>query len=143
MEEEPMRWRALKEGIPLVCLALSLIIPPGALATFEDGMLAYEKGDYRQAFREFFEAAQQGQVAAQHNLGVLYETGRGVAQDYAEAARWYRKAADQGNSASQYNLGVMYANGTGVAKDEVEAVRWFRKAADQGSAEATQPRHTV
>ena len=32
-----------------------------------------------------------------HNLGVMYNTGRGVSQDdAAESATWYRKAAEQG-----------------------------------------------
>jgi len=33
---------------------------------------------------------------AQHDIGVLYYRGTGVAQDYLEAARWFRRAADQG-----------------------------------------------
>jgi uncharacterized protein len=32
------------------------------------------------------------------NLGVLYESGQGVAQDYAKAREWYQKAADVGNT---------------------------------------------
>ena len=32
--------------------------------------------------------AEQGDADAQHNLGVMYATGRGVPQDDAEAVRW-------------------------------------------------------
>ena len=82
------------------------------------------------------EKAEKGDVIAQHNLGVMYASGRGVTKDEVEAVKWYRKAADQGYAKAQYNLGLMYDNGRGVAKDEVEAVKWFRKAADQGFAHA-------
>jgi TPR repeat protein len=53
-------------------------------------------------------AADQGDADAQFNLGVMYDTGRGVPQDDAEAERWYRLAADQGDANAQSNLGVMY-----------------------------------
>jgi tetratricopeptide (TPR) repeat protein len=45
--------------------------------------------DYAKA-RHFYElAAEQGNAAAQHNLGYLYYHGRGVTQDYAEARHFY------------------------------------------------------
>lgn len=37
--------------------------------------------------------AAQGNASAQYNLGVLYDSGRGVPQDYAKARLWYEKAA--------------------------------------------------
>ena len=70
--------------------------------------------DYAEAARWYRKAADQGDVAAQFNVGVMYERGQGVPQDYAEAARWYRKAADQGYAAAQGNLGNLYAHGQGV-----------------------------
>ena len=81
-------------------------------------------------------AAEQGDAAAQSNLGWRYANGRGVRQDDVEAVRWYRQAAEQGNAAAQFNLGWMYDNGRGVRQDDVEAVRWYRKAAEQGNAAA-------
>ena len=62
-------------------------------------------------------AADQGDAAAQSNLGVMYANGQGVPQDYAEAVQWYRKAADQGDADAQNNLGVMYDKGQGVPQD--------------------------
>ena len=59
-------------------------------------------------FRETLQAAEQGNAAAQHNLGVMYENGEGVRQDDAEAVRWYRQAAEQGLAQAQTNLGLMY-----------------------------------
>ncbi len=44
------------------------------------------------------EAAEQADVAAQFNLGVLHEKGEGVTKDYAKAAKWYRQAAEKGHA---------------------------------------------
>lgn len=81
-------------------------------------------------------AADNGDAAAQNNLGAHYEHGLGIPRDYVEAAKWYRRAADQGNVAAQANLGNLYLEGQGVARDYLEAAKWSRMAADQGMAEA-------
>lgn len=114
-------------------LTASLSIPAFA-SPLEDAAAAYTKGDYATALRLWRGLAEQGDAKAQFSLGVMYETGRGVAKDDAEAVQWYRKAAEQGNAVAQGNLGLIYANSRGVTKDDAEAVRWFRKAAEQGDA---------
>ena len=88
------------------------------------------------AVRLFRQSAEQGDTAAQFNLGLIYDLGRGVPQDKAEAARWYRMVAEQGDDGGQYHLGCMYYDGDGVPKDDAAAVGWFRKAANQGHVEA-------
>ena len=75
--------------------------------------------------------AAQGIAWAQHNLGVLYDNGRGVPQDYVKARGWYEKAAAQGNAWAQHNLGVLYDNGRGVPQDYVKAYMWLDLAAAQ------------
>jgi len=80
--------------------------------------------------------AEQGEPAAQNNLGVCYLSGTGVRADPAEAAKWFRKAAAQGDAKAQLNLGACYLMGSGVAKDAAAAAQWFGKAAEQGEAKA-------
>ena len=84
---------------------------------FKDGTVAFQSGDYKTAEALFRKAADQGNAAAQFNLGVMYKKGRGVTQDYQEAFSWWHKAAEQGVAEAQYNLGVMYEHGLGVAQD--------------------------
>ena len=90
---------------------------------FAAAIEAYERGDYATALAGFQNYAEQGNAAAQSNLGVMYANGEGVPEDDAEAVRWYRLAAEQGYAAAQFNLGFMYANGEGVPEDDAEAVR--------------------
>ena len=89
-----------------------------------------------QAAKWFREAAEQGDPAAQFNLGVLYETGQGVPQNYAEAVKWYHAAAEQGEPQAQFNLGVFYETGQVVPQNYEEAVKWYRLAAEQECAPA-------
>mgnify|MGYP001235535453 CR=1 FL=1 len=76
--------------------------------------------------------AEQGELYAQHELGVKYANVEEDFHDDNEAARWFRLAAEKGFARSQYELGGMYATGRGVLKDDVAAVHWFRLAAEQG-----------
>jgi tetratricopeptide (TPR) repeat protein len=103
----------------LLCSAVSFA------GEFEDGLAAYNRGDYKTALAMFTKAANKGDATAQSNLGHLYYEGRGVPQDYNQAVLWHRKAADQGYAKAQYNLGLMYVYGQGVTQDYVEAHRWF------------------
>jgi hypothetical protein len=78
----------------------------------------------------------QGDAAAQFNLGVKYNYGRGVPKDLEKAAAFYQKAADQGHADAQNNLAALYENGQGVPKDWSKAAELCKKAADQGNAAA-------
>ena len=82
------------------------------------------------------ERAEQGDAAAQNELGSRYYAGRGVERDDEAAARWIRLAAAQGYAPAQYNLGLLHFRNRGVAGDDAEAARWYRAAAEQGYAPA-------
>lgn len=82
------------------------------------------------------EAAEEGIIEAQEDLGEMYEFGRGIEQDYKLAAEWYIKAAEQGSISAQYNLGDMYEKGKGVEQNISLALKWYFKAANQGHDQA-------
>jgi len=88
----------------------------------------------QQAAASFEQAAKQGNADAQYQLGLMYETGQGVAQDYRRAAQWYEKAALQGHAQAQYQLGNLYREGLGVEESLIEAEQWWQRAAAQGIA---------
>jgi TPR repeat protein len=105
---------------------------PASAEPFEDGMAAYQRGDYATALIFLRPLAEQGNPQAQYTLGYIYAEGESVPEDDGEAVRWYRKAAEQSDADAQNELGVMYAAGRGVSKDDAEAVKWYRMAAVQG-----------
>ena len=92
--------------------------------------------DDNEAVAWYRKAADQGDVSAQANLGIMYFEGRGVPQDYEQAASWARKASDNGNAAAQENLAVAFDHGWGVAKDLKQGFYWHQKSAQQGFAQA-------
>ena len=105
--------RGMVISILIAVIAAMGSVPVNA-GSFEDAVAAHEEGDYLTAYALWLPLAQQGNAAAQFNLGNMFRNGNGVRQDLVEANRWYKKAAEQGHAWAQTNLGAMYANGLGV-----------------------------
>jgi len=129
--------------IPNVCLQLLLMLglllgTQGTVKAdqYEEGLAAYEAGNYQKALEIFKPLADQGLSEAQYKLGIMYNYGWGVPQDFKGEIKWYRKAAEQGDTDGQLSLSRMYYQGKGVPQDYTEAVKWLSKAAEQGIADA-------
>ena len=136
----------MKSSLTAICLTLVLslgTISAAWSADFEKGFTAYKSGDFATALREFTTLAKQGNAAAQYNLGVMYDEGRGVPENDKTAVKWYRLAAEQGHTKSQSNLGAMYYNGLGVPLDHVYAHMWWNIAASSGIENAVKGRDIV
>jgi TPR repeat protein len=112
----------------------------------EDGVVAaqfllgraYERGEgltinKQEAIKWYLKAAQNGNMKAQHNLGMLLIESRG---DEIEALKWLFKAADNGSIFSQFTLGLIYSVGRGVDRNPIEALKWYRLAAENGDPDA-------
>ena len=110
---------------------------------YQDGFDAYNRKDYKEAVRLWLPLAEQGNVTAQYNLGVMYEAGEGVPQDYKEEVKWYRLAAEQGDASAQSNLAGNYYQGLGVPKDFVSAHMWINLAASNGEEDAIEKRDAL
>jgi uncharacterized protein len=100
------------------------------------GQEAYRRGDFAEAITLWRRAAEAGSVAAQNELGLVFETGRGSPRDNGEALKWYRLAAEQGDPTALTSVGSMLEKGQGAARDYETASRLFRQAADRGYAPA-------
>ena len=93
-----------------------------AFAGFDEGWDAYEKGDYKDAFREWKDFVGEDNLfsdydfnpdepkaptvhsQAQYNLGFMYENGQGTLKNYAEAYKYYNRSAKQNYSLAQLAL---------------------------------------
>src|SRR5713226_6667560 len=80
--------------------------------------------------------AEQGDAAAQWDMGYRYHNGQGVPQDDAQAVRWFQRAADQGHVNAQATLGAYYWAGRGVPKDLSQAYFWSAVALHQGDRDS-------
>ena len=110
----------------------AVLAGPAAADLLGDGATAYEAGDYGEAAKAWRPLAEGGDAMAQFNLGLLHETGRGVAEDLAQAAAWYERAALQGVTQAQFNLALLHQTGRGVEKDGTHALYWLEVAARHG-----------
>jgi S1-C subfamily serine protease len=109
-------------------LAFSLEIPPNF--NYDEGVKWYRK------------AAENGDVAAEWNLGNHYKLGQGVPFDLSEAAKWYRTATEQGYAPAYFSLGHLYdySVDNGIfhlpPTTSDEPVKWYLKAAVRGDQNA-------
>ncbi len=78
-----------------------------------------------QAFALYLQSARSGWPAAEFNVGVMLDSGRGTAVDLGQAAAWYARAATHGDRRAAYNLGQLYQAGDGVPKNDDLARAWF------------------
>jgi len=113
------------------------------VASYQEGIDAYIKGNYAAALGNFKPLAEQGNAQAQFSIGVMYRQGQGVAQDDKQAVDWWSKASEQGHVEAQDNLGLRYARGQGVAQDLVQADKWFTIAAAAGNETAMKNKKAV
>lgn len=120
----------------IATLAIFVISCAQKAASFEDGLSEAKNGRYSNALKIWTELANQDNVLAQTNLGILYENGWGVEKDYQQAYLWYKKAAAKGEMNAQHNLASLYQQGHGVEKDLNKAASWYEKAAEQDNGES-------
>ena len=80
--------------------------------------------------------AKEGDVFAQHELGIRYLLNEGFPADTALAAYWVGKAADQNLPSAKMNYGIMLNNGIGVEWNPFDAYKNFKYAAYHGVRDA-------
>lgn len=118
------------------CRAIAFLIA-GALAgaahaqTVRDGILAWQKGDYKAAVELWRPLADRGDADALFNLGQSYRFGRGVAANMATAKSLFERASRGGHVESQATLGLLLLQ----SGDQLQALEWMKSA-----AEAREPR---
>ena len=126
-------------GAVMLALALSVAAPATpvaaeapAAARLNDGIAAWDAGDYDSAAAILKPLADAGDPQAQERMAVLYIRGLGVTPDNAIANHYLHLAADAGNAAAQSTLGMRYLYGErGITKDEKTGLAFLRMAAQE------------
>jgi TPR repeat protein len=96
-----MRKRTIVGG---AIMAAQLIAFGAFAGPWEDGMAAYNRGDYMPAIRLFRPLAEQGNAKAQSVLGVMFRKGEGVPKNSARAHMWFSFAAARGDAKAKAGL---------------------------------------
>jgi TPR repeat protein len=71
---------------------------------WEDGMVAYNRGDYVPAIRLFRPLAEAGNPKAQNQIGLMYRKGEGTARSPARAFMRFSLAAKRGDAKAKAGL---------------------------------------
>ena len=96
-----------------------------------DGKKAMRAMNYQKAKKCFIEAAQQGNVEANYQLGMLYSNSNFDEYNKETATKHFTVAANSNHTEAMYQTGMMY-----LGTDNAEAKSWFRKAAAKGHSQA-------
>jgi len=107
-----------------------------AYADFKAGMAAAQAGDFTTAYEQWLPLAEQGDVDAQFNVGLLHSKQLVPQASPVQAVKWYLLAANNNHIHAQFNLGIKYDKGIGVEQNATEAFRWYFKAANNGHPQA-------
>jgi TPR repeat protein len=108
LNNDPSNFQAgqcMKKRIVGAVVAAQLLGTSAAFAgPWEDGMAAYNRGDYAPAIRVFRTLAEQGNAKAQNVLGVMFRKGEGVPKNSVRAHMWFSFAAKRGEAGASAEL---------------------------------------
>jgi TPR repeat protein len=105
-----------------VVVAAQLIGTSAFAGPWEDGMAAYNRGDYVPAIRVFRTLAEQGNAKAQNVLGVMFRKGEGVPKNPARARMWFSLAAKRGEAGAKAELREVSRTMTAQEISDAEAM---------------------
>lgn len=99
---------------------------------FDQGVAAYDAGDFPAAYRIWSELAEEDDLAAMRNTAQLLRQGKGVEKDVRRAFNLYLEAAEKGLVTAMANVGDMFLAGEGTEKNPQAAAAWYARAATAG-----------
>lgn len=90
--------------------------------TIIQGLDAYNRMDFEQAYQIWTPLAEAGNAEAQYRVGRLFGRGEGVKRSPRTASDWFRKAAEQEHSPARTTLAILLLAGEGVPQDSASAI---------------------
>lgn len=88
-----------------------------------------------QTAASYRKAAETGDTRAMYELGLMYQSGKGVPQSYEDASKWYAEAAEKDYDPAKIGLGILYQNGWGVDVDVKKAGALYASAKNSKDSE--------
>lgn len=122
--------------IMLILLVQFFLQSAAGASPLEDGITAFQAGNYQQAFELWKPLAEAGDAKAQYNIGLMFLNGLGLERNAIYARELFLAAARQGLDDAQYNLGLIFFEGISVFRSSREAYQWWSLAAEQNHAAA-------
>jgi len=122
--------------IRILIIALLLCSSASLAASVDDGLVAFEQGDYEGARDIWLPLAEQGEARAAYYMSLLCAQGKGVPKNIPLAMEYLAAAARNGHAVAQFNLGNHYNQGKWLEEKPELAAYWWRVSASQDMARA-------
>ncbi|MEY4966769.1 MAG: hypothetical protein RL274_2352 [Pseudomonadota bacterium] len=97
-------------------------------AVFDTGVVAYDAGNYEQAFKIWWDL-QYEDIAAMRNVAMMLRKGQGTTRDPRRAVTIYERAAEAGLPTAQADLADMLLKGEAGEPDPKAALPLLQSAA--------------
>lgn len=121
----------------LISFAAVLCLWSGSVsAGLDEGMAAYERGDYETALKEWQPLAERGNSVAAIRIGRMVWSNRIAPKDVRKIAGWLVKIAKNGTPADKREVGELFLNRSSPLHDRQLAIYWLHEAALEGDAES-------
>lgn len=121
-QPQPMENAAPRSSISSATISSNLVL---------EGKKAMRAMNYQKALKCLSQAAEQGNVEANYQLGLLYSNSNFDGYNKEMATKYFTTAANSNHTEAMYQTGMMY-----LGTDNSEAKTWFRKAAANGHSQA-------
>ena len=100
---------------------------------FIQANVAWDAGNFYQAFRLFLAGAKAGDVPCQTSLGYFYDNGIGVSKNLEKAFYWYLRACEEGRDPlASHNLAVLCRDNG----DLQGAMKYFKLSVELGNPDS-------
>ncbi|PLX63639.1 hypothetical protein [Sedimenticola selenatireducens] len=112
--------------------ALAALISTPLHADLEAGLEAYAKGDHAEAYRQYKQAAEAGDVDAFGKLAGMYLYGVGTEKDYSKSYIWFGMAQHGGDKyAEKFKLAASSAMTLDKVKKAEEILAGYIKRLEE------------
>jgi TPR repeat protein len=127
----------MRKLLLFACAIVALVLSGAAALAgpWEDGMVAYNRGDYVPALKVFQALAQAGNTKAQGILGVMYRKGEGVTPSSARAFMWLSIATARGDTTAKVKLREMAREMTPAEMSHAKEMMAACEASDHRNCE--------
>ncbi len=127
----------------IISLCLLACASHGVPLEMQAGKVAFENGEYQDAFHELLPIAVKGNPQAQYAVGYMYYYGYGVPEDVESGMFWMTRAAEQNYPPAIEALQIIREHNMEIAADENRRRQMDQRDAIMQSTVRTSPRRTT
>jgi uncharacterized protein len=131
----------MKKITHLVLLGFVFVLSDNVIADFDLGNEYYNQKNYEKAFKEFEQAAKNGDHDAQFNLGVMYLRGESVPENKPLSYAWIKLASQAKNYAEKRVHEKIYLKFDNIEKTKADGVynSIFNEFSDDAISKSLEP----